>query len=251
MIELTDEYYVQAVHNLDRYNTFGVKEFARNNIQNTIGKKLSVIYNYIEVFDTSDDFFSFLATAQKIVDVLNFELFKNKNVKVIDELVQIRTQCESEPLIKMLALIGMIQEFFGVNVAANFYSSSDLRGVFEGSNSSEPSFMNIHMIHFFFQKGYMKEGLFSLYDNADLNDFTKLEATLNFGSEVYAKLESFLGNSMFDLLLVDFYSSVGKLKKMTNEEVSYFVNNSVANGCGAINPIALRLEELGFADVCS
>jgi len=251
MIDITEEYYVQAVHNLDHYNTFEAYQFARNNIQNSMGKKLATVYRYIESFDEDDDFFSLISTTQKLVDCLNHQLFATRNIDVLNDLIQLKTNCKSETLVKMLALIGMIQEFFGANVVANYLTRSDLRGVFEGSNINEPTFMNIHLIHFFCHKGYTKEGLFSMYNNADLNDEVKLEQSLEFASAVYAKLENSLSNPMFDHLLIEFYSAVGRVKKMTNEEVSYFVNNSVANGCGAVNPIAQRLEELGFAEVCT
>jgi len=250
-INFTEDAYVQAVHSLDAYGIFGVKEFARNNIQNTIGKNLKIVYRHIEVFDDSDDFFSFLSSAQKLIDVLNFELFKTRSVDILDDLIQVKTNCKSESLVKMLALIGMIQEFFGANVAANYFTHSDLRGVFEASDGTERSFLNIHMIHFFYQKGYMKEGLFSMYHNTDLDDAEKLEQSLEFATAIFSKLEGFLSNPMFNKLLVEFYTAVGVVKNMTNDEVSYFINNSVANGCGAINPIAVRLEELGFAEVCT
>lgn len=250
-IMVTEEIHIQHIHNLDVNNMFSVKAFTKNNIEDGIGKSLKIVYKHIEIFDDSDNFFSFVYNAQKLVDVLNGKLFKTRNVDVLNELVQLKTECKSEPLVKMLALIGIIQEFFGASVAANWYTRSDLSGIMEGASSVERSFMNIHMIHFFYHKGYTKDGLFSIYGNADLNDGEKIEKSMEFASSVYSKLVEILENTMFDNLLVEFYKSVGAVKKISNEDVSHFVNYSVEHGTHAVNPIATRLEELGFAEVCT
>lgn len=249
MISFTEEYYVQAIHNLDVYNIFSVNAFARNNIQDRIGKSLKVVYRHIETFDDSDDFFAIFSNMQMLVDVINHDLFKKKDVDILDELVQLKTNCKSESLVKMLTLIGMIQEFFGANRAATHFTRSDLSGVLEEASAIDSSFMSIHMIHYFFHKGYEKRGLFSMYGNADLNDDAMIEESLEFASHVFSKLQQLLSYSMFDKLLVEFYEQIGSVKEISNEEVSYFLTNSVSGGTSAVNPIAARLEELGFAEV--
>lgn len=244
-----DGYYIKIAHSLDSENYFDVTNFVNNHPYRSIRSDLSHAYSHIEVCGNTPTFSALVYNAIPLTDNLNVLLFESKDVSVLDEILTNKTGNAAEPFIKMLSLISLVQEFFGISVAANWYTKSDFYNIVEGSNCAERIFMNIHMIHFFYHKGCQSSGLFSMYGNADLNSDEKFKQTLEFARQVYTKLIDLLENPYFDNLLIEFYEYAAQSLSLSKEKMMDLINSSVPHGTHAVHLIAERLDELQYAEL--
>ncbi len=243
-----DEYLINIVHYLDSHNFFSVVKFASGCIGDRPAKTIELLNTHIKLLESDQDFSSLVYIAQYLLSTINFNLFETKDAAILGDFFDLKTESKAEAYVKTLALIGLVQEFFGMCASATTYTASDFSNIIETSPADSRLFMNIHLIHFFYHKGYKKNGLFSMYGNSDLNDAAKFEQTKNFAVGVDKKLEEIIDSGKFDDYLVEFYSRVAEVKKLDKSDVLEFLNCSVEVGSITVNPIVLRLEEIGFAE---
>jgi len=243
-----DDFSIDLVHYLDHEKFFSVTNFVKKNFDNQRDESLDSVIRRIVRLDAKEVSDVHMYAALHMTFAINALLFATKDVEVLNELIEARTDNEAERYVKTLSLIGLVQEFFGMCTAAQGYTNSDFYNVVESSPSNSRLFMNIHLVHFFYHKGFKGIGLFSMYGNADLNDGEKFELTKDFAIKIDRKFDELIDSGKFDGPLVEFYNHVAEVKKLEKSDVLEFINYSVESGVQAVNPIVLRLEKIGFAE---
>jgi hypothetical protein len=183
-------------------------------------------------------------SATLLFHAYNYRIFRQGDIDSLDELLMVRCDRNFEKYVKFLATLMLSQQFLGIKVAVENYTMSDYWNTFDHSDSMRNSFMNLHIIHFLYQRQFKAKNFYSLYENGDLAEVDKIEQTYVFGHKLTKKFSTILESDHFDEFYEPFFKAWANVSGVSLESLSNTINVSVNHDTIYTNPISKKIQQL-------